>query len=63
NDNRTNKKRRDFSRLAFAFLLPIRAQIAANSVANLLKTAAIEAIPTPEACVQNNVYKRKGVTA
>ena len=30
------KKRRDFSRLAFAFLLPILAQIAANSAANLL---------------------------
>lgn len=32
-------------------------------VRNDQKTAAIEAIPTPAACVQNNVYKKKGGTA
>ena len=32
-------------------------------VRNDQKTAAIEPIPTPAACVQNNVYKKKGGTA
>ena len=38
NDNRTNKKRREKSAPPFAVPLPIRAQIAASSAANLFKS-------------------------